>query len=773
MKNFSILRKRALVGLLFSVFFINTSIAQKSPEKIGQVNDLKSSLLFTSPVAKIATSKKKTAATKIGKLSVKMNSKKDIAGKLQVIGNVEGSTNSTISLTFEGNNVSGLCVMPETNEAYSYYSDTKGSVYKKTEDIEKVMCTKYSAVPSNAPVVNATINAAPPAGSIAYTLQSLPGAGAVVLLDFDGQFVVNAAWNGGNPINALPYDITESEVIELFKLVSEDFSAFNLNITTDSTVYFNAPANRRIRCICTPTTIAYPGSGGVAYIGSFTWGDDTPCWTFNGGVKGGGETCSHEIGHTLGLWHDGRELPTYHEEYHYGNGNWAPIMGAAFSPDMTQWSIGEYQYANNQQDDIAIITSQNGFTVKTDVCGNTPSTSKPLIMSSSQVINATANSGMIETRSDKDVYSFTLPVGGQVNISIEPSSLYPDLDIVASLLNASGNKIFTNNPVGTACKINRTLGAGTYYLEVDGGGFSSAYLNGYSDYASLGGYKISGTIGGFTNPFPNVVITNPINNSTHNPNSPIDINANAADMNGSVVRVDFYVNDTLYLGSSMAAPFSYTWYPTEVGTYSIKAIATDNEGAIGTSSNVVVNVIYQGDIQGASCVNLYNTFTYAVNPIHRGNATVYSWWANGATQSITVNPATPWEATIQFSQWTPSIDVCVGISYNVSPWYKSFCKRVDQCSNSSAKISAIEESTALVGLSVMPNPSEDLFTVSAKKPVSSIIVANSVGVNVYESKELEKNTAIQFGQDFIPGFYLVSVKYIDGTEEKIKLIKTN
>ena len=33
---------------------------------------------------------------------------------------------------------------------------------------------------------------------------------------------------------------------------------------------------------------------------------------------------------------------------------------------MTQWSKGEYSSANNKQDDLAIITSQNGFTYRSD-----------------------------------------------------------------------------------------------------------------------------------------------------------------------------------------------------------------------------------------------------------------------------------------------------------------------------------------------------------------------------------------------------------------------
>src|ERR1700690_401218 len=139
-------------------------------------------------------------------------------------------------------------------------------------------------------------------------LSSLPSAKATLFLDFDGQYVQSSSWNGGLPLNFAPSGLTDAQIIEIFNRVAEDYRPFNINITTDSTEFLTAPLTQRMRLIITPTSGWYTGVGGVAYTGSFTWGDDTPGFVFPdrlgpNNTKMVAECCSHEGGHTVGLVH--------------------------------------------------------------------------------------------------------------------------------------------------------------------------------------------------------------------------------------------------------------------------------------------------------------------------------------------------------------------------------------------------------------------------------------------------------------------------------------
>lgn len=130
--------------------------------------------------------------------------------------------------------------------------------------------------------------------------------------------------------------------------------------------------------------------------------------------------------------------------------------------------------------------------------------------------------------------------------------------------------------------------AGSMVLDFDGTRLDATYLD------STGVTRDSFTmLKGVTPPPPNVpptvAITSPANGATYVAPATITINANAADSDGSVTRVDFYQGTTL-LGTSFAAPYSYNWVGAPAGVYSLTAKATDNLSAVTTSAPVSVTV---------------------------------------------------------------------------------------------------------------------------------------------------------------------------------------
>jgi len=596
------IKEKLLLSILLSFFILRSIQAQDittPPVNIGSVDEFYNAVHLSEN--QIKTRKVKRCIIPITKdsVSAQINLKKTVDGEEFIIGEVQDKEASSVTFSIADGKLTGYVVIPSDKKAFRYFSQM-GDVYVEEKDINEVICIDFNK--SVNVEKRALPEQAPPSGSTVYNLQSLSGATAVAYLDFDGQVVTGTRWNGGNTINALPGNFSETEVTNIWKMISEDFRAFNINITTNEAVFNAAPKGRRIRCIFTPTNTASPGAGGVAYVNSFRWTDDTPCWVFNSGTKGGGEAGSHEIGHTLGLSHDGRTSPA--EDYYSGQGIWAPIMGVGYSKGLVQWSRGEYANANQTQDDITIISGTgNGFGFRTDEAGNTNATAKALVASQSGVVSEAQNYGIISQRTDVDIYSFTTS-GGTVTLTINPSPSYPNLDIVATLKNASGTTLATSNPTASApsgqtgptainglyASFSINLSAGTYYLNIDGTGQGDPLTTGYSDYSSIGEYFISGNIPvSQSNQRPVVKITAPSNNSSFTAPAAISITATASDADGTISEVSFYNNGSL-LGTDVTSPYSFSWSNVAAGTYKIIANVKDNNGGLGTDT-VTVTVV--------------------------------------------------------------------------------------------------------------------------------------------------------------------------------------
>ena len=88
---------------------------------------------------------------------------------------------------------------------------------------------------------------------------------------------------------------------------------------------------------------------------------------------------------------------------------------------------------------------------------------------------------------------------------------------------------------------------------------------------------------------PTISITSPAYGTAFTAPATIVLNATATDSDGTVALVEFFADDTL-IGTASSSPYSLTWSNVGVGSYLLTARATDNLGAVTTSSPVDVTV---------------------------------------------------------------------------------------------------------------------------------------------------------------------------------------
>lgn len=490
-------RFKGISSLLTLCIVFNISFARENtkPLSLGTVADFKNSFSKIEPAAKKLYALKLESNREV---QVQITANECRKNDCYIFGNVIGHEQSTFFIRENGKGLNGKVIFQKTKEAYDIYTSENGEIFIAPVDIHDVICIDYNKYEGEEEAQDPNAQAAQKGMEtmVIPMLNSLPGAYGTIYLDFNGENLTGSNW--GN-INAVAPSFSDANITTIWTAIAEDFSPFNMNITTDLAVFNAAAANRRMQVIFTPTNTAAPGAGGVAYLGSF--GSGEPCWVFNPQVKAAFEAATHETGHTLGLSHDGTISPL--QEYYGGHVRWGPVMGATYSYAIVQWSKGEYTSASNTQLDLTIINNKVPY--RTDDAGNDPANAKAMVVSTGGVVASSSNYGIIERNTDKDVYSFTT-TGGTVTFTITPktqsgSASIPNLDIQARLLNSAGTEIVkADTPAGStitaATTINQTLTAGTYYLEIDGVGYLSPLNTGYSDYGSLGQYFIAGNISG-------------------------------------------------------------------------------------------------------------------------------------------------------------------------------------------------------------------------------------------------------------------------------------
>ena len=496
-----------------------------------------------------------------------------------------------------------------------------------------------------------------------FKLHSRPGAKRVLFLDFDGHMLTGTAWNAsyGDPIISPAYDTdgdrtsfsnAEMDRIQnVWRSVAEDYAPFDVDVTTEDpgqdAITRSSSTDDRYgtRVVMTVDDFAGCGCGGFAYVGVFDNTGDyyKPAFVFNTSEVGVAEAVSHEVGHNLGLYHDGViNGASYYTGHGSGVTGWAPIMGVGYYKQLVQWSQGEYTSANNTQDDIQIIQN-NGALLMVDDHGNDQANSTALGNTTDGITVTLNGTGLIERRTDIDFFRF-VSGSGNVSITIDPVPFSPNLDILAELYDANSVLIATSNPVdGLSASINETaLPAGEYFISIDGVGKGDPLVTGYTDYASLGQYSISGNVpdpGGLQSPVAIAAATLPLNAPA--PFTLYLFGNESYDSDGSIQSYEWNFGDGS--DNSFNSDPAHTYYAP--GNYMATLTVVDNDG-LSDSDTVSITVENKAPIAMASA-----DFTSGTAPLTvifdsvgsndpdapYGMITGYSWDFGDGVSSNTTN----------------------------------------------------------------------------------------------------------------------------------------
>jgi PKD repeat protein len=485
-----------------------------------------------------------------------------------------------------------------------------------------------------------TATASPPPFPLSQTflLHSRPGATKKIYLDFNGHTTSGTNWNtsfaAGKSIVTPPFDqnsntaaFSDAElgaIQRIWHAVCEDYAPYEVDVTTEDpgaaglSRSTNSDTTFGVRvCIGGSSMTWYrEPAGGVAYMGSFNWNTDTPCFIFSDELsaveKYVAEAVSHEVGHSLGLNHDGQ---TDGNEYYYGHANWAPIMGVGYYADVVQFSKGGYPLANNTQDDLTVMQSY-GITRRADDAGDTILNAVPLAGSTFNL------SGIISTGLDADLFEFSTGTG-TVSFTTASLSSSPNLDAQLAVYDASGTLVTYANAATLSGGLTTDLTAGTYYLAVEGVGSGDA-LSGYSDYGSLGGYTLSGAVPPAPVNAAPVVVVSATPTSGAAPLTVAFSSAGSYDPDGSIASYSWDFGD----GSPLETTADPSHLYKSAGTFIASLVVVDNGGKSSRATKTITVAndtrIYVSSIALTGKTSNTSRTATAVITVMKANGTVAS-----------------------------------------------------------------------------------------------------------------------------------------------------
>jgi uncharacterized repeat protein (TIGR02059 family) len=278
---------------------------------------------------------------------------------------------------------------------------------------------------------------------------------------------------------------------------------------------------------------------------------------------------------------------------------------------------------------------------------------------------------------------------------------------------------------------------------------------------------------------PTVIISSPVTGSAFTSPASITISADASDADGTVSQVEFY-NGSTKLGTSLTAPYTFTWNNVAAGTYSLTAIATDKLNAKTTSSAISVTVNNSRPNQnkrpfvkisnprkGVSYGNISSIEINAVASDDDGTITKVEFY-NGTTKlvELTSSPYTyTWKDVVRGNYTITAIATDNSNDTTIS-------SPVEFVVGNNVKYDANSDIIKLY-----PNPNNGHFSIEFINPMenekSEIVITDQTGKQVYSGPVLREEIVKQIDlPEGRAGIYVMMIKDKDIYVTK-KFIKNN
>jgi hypothetical protein len=358
---------------------------------------------------------------------------------------------------------------------------------------------------------------------------SLAGAPVTIYLDFDGHHEnqwgevthpedpASLIWNNLNtPVFSLDGDqnfsSTELDYIhKIWQTVAEDFSIFNVNVTTIAPPASELGHTIRV-CIGGGSDDWYqldPPAGGISVMGSFKSQDHANVvYVFSGEFSNArqiGDCASQEVGHSLGLDHQriwNKHTGDIIEEYNPGTLESAPIMGVPYNSQRGLWWYDpEAENGWTKQDDINLILNNNIGVVelRSDDHGSSFQTATHVTSIHGAIHGIITHNGQgygpASEVNDRDAFNVTLPGASVMKnwaVTVEVDAYTGNLDAKLQVYKYDGpagkGGVYAKPPqlVGTFDSASE-LGA---FFNLGQGGPFMIVVSSHGDYGDLGQYTL-------------------------------------------------------------------------------------------------------------------------------------------------------------------------------------------------------------------------------------------------------------------------------------------